>query len=239
MSEINPININNLEIIPINSYIYTPIHQLPVAPPVSLQIGSPVIDIPGCIKFNPANKKSLKLIEEDERGTKTLCDGSIPYFFPLDYQPENLIYVDDPVVPTVKPQSELETDAPKLDNIPNSEIPCPAPNQPRVGTLTRNGNEKVIGHELSLDKKTCIVLYEDTTRIEKLLPTTSQVSTTAAIAVVATAAAASTPVLLRLIKPLIKQLIKRIKALLGKKEKERFKGLKRKKKLISESHVDD
>ena len=56
---------------------------------------------------------------------------------------------------------------------------------------------------------------------------------------VATAAAASTPILLRLIKPLIKQAIKRIKALLGKKEVERFKGLKRKKKLISESNADD
>ena len=38
---------------------------------------------------------------------------------------------------------------------------------------------------------------------------------------------------------LIKQLIKRIKGLLGKKQGEKFKGLKRKKKLISESNADD
>ena len=64
-------------------------------------------------------------------------------------------------------------------------------------------------------------------------------STTAAIALVATASAAATPVLLKLIKPLIKQLIKRIKALFGKKDRERFKGLQRKKKLISELNGDD
>jgi hypothetical protein len=78
-----------------------------------------------------------------------------------------------------------------------------------------------------------------TAPIEKYLPSTSQISTTAAIAVVATAAAASTPLLLRLIKPLLKQATKRIKGLLGKKQREKFKGLKRKKKLISESHADD
>ena len=56
-----------------------------------------------------------------------------------------------------------------------------------------------------------------TAPIEKSLPSTSQISTTAAIAVVATAAAASTPLLLRLIKPLLKQITKKIKSLLGKK----------------------
>ena len=82
-------------------------------------------------------------------------------------------------------------------------------------------------------------MYEPSSPIEKLLPNTSQVSTTAAIAVVATASAAATPLLLRLIKPLIKQLSKKIKGFFGKKDTERFKGLKRKKKLISESRADD
>ena len=82
-------------------------------------------------------------------------------------------------------------------------------------------------------------MYEPTTAADKYLPNTSQVSTTAAIAVVATASAAATPLLLRLIKPLIKQLSKKIKGFFGKKEGERFKGLKRKKKLISESRADD
>ncbi len=241
MSEINEISINNLNIVPINSYIHTPIQSLPNTPPVTLQIGNPIIEMPGCVKFNSANLNSQKLIEEDERGNRVLCDGSAPYFEPINYEPENLIYVQDAVAPNVQPPTEVDTPEPNLDNIPQpkTEVDCPAPNQPRVGDLTRNGEEIVIGHELSADKKTCIVLYEPSSPVEKLLPNTSQASTTAAIAVVATASAAATPILLRLIKPLIKQLIKKIKGFFGKKDRERFKGLKRKKKLISESNADD
>ena len=159
----------------------------------------------------------------------------------MDYVPEDLVFVEDVAAPTVTPAPELETPQPNLDNIPppQKEVECPAPNQPRVGDLTRNGEEKVVGHELSADKKTCIVLYEPTTVTDKYLPNTSQISTTAAIAVVATASAAATPLLLRLIKPLIKQLTKKIKGFFGKKDREKFKGLKRKKKLISESRADD
>ena len=241
MSEVNQININKLEIIPINSYIHTPIQSIPFSPPVTLTIGSPIIQVPGCVVFNPANEKSIKLVTEDDRGNRTLCDGTVPYFFPMDYVPEDLVFVEDVAPPNVTTAPELETPQPNLDNLPppQKEVECPAPNQPRVGDFTRNGEEKVIGHELSADKKTCIVLYEPTTAADKYLPNPSQISTTAAIAVVATASAAATPLLLRLIKPLIKQLSKKIKGLLGKKQGEKFKGLKRKKKLISESRADD
>jgi len=222
LSEIPEIFINKLEVISIDSYIHTPINSLPTTPPVSLQIGSPIVDVPGCVKFNPANKNSIELVNQDERGSRILCDGSVPWFEPIDYQPENLIYVQEESVPIVAPPPEAKTEQSGINEIPNTDtegdVPCPGPADQRVGDM-RN--------------------YELTSPVEKYLPTTSQVSTTAAIAVVATAAAASTPILLRLIKPLIKQAIKRIKALLGKKEVEKFKGLKRKKKLISESNADD
>ena len=74
-----------------------------------------------------------------------------------------------------------------------------------MGDLTQNGEEKVVGHELQ--GTTCVVLYEPTTAIEKFLPSTNQVSVTAAIAVVATASAAATPLLLRVIKPIFKKLL--------------------------------
>ena len=62
-----------------------------------------------------------------------------------------------------------------------------------------------------------MVLYEPTTAVEKFLPSTNQVSTTAAIAIVATASAAATPLLLRVIKPIIKKASDFIKKKLGKK----------------------
>ena len=237
MSEINQILIDTVSI-PNSNFHLSPI-SIPRNPPITLQIGSPIIEVPGCVIFNPANEKSLNLINEDERGNRVLCDAGTPSYNPMEYQPENLIYVEDTVAPNVSPAPELETPEPNLDNLPppQKEVECPAPNQPRVGDLTRNGEEIVVGHELQ--GTTCVVLYEPSSITEKLLPNTSQVSTTAAIAVVATASAAATPLLLRLIKPLIKQLSKKIKGLFGKKDREKFKGLKRKKKLISEARADD
>ena len=79
--------------------------------------------------------------------------------------------------------------------------------------MTANGEEKVVGHELQ--GTVCVVLYEDTTVAEKFLPSTNQVSTTAAIAIVATASAAATPLLLRLIKPAIKKLTTTVQKKLG------------------------
>ena len=134
----------------------------------------------------------------------------------MDYQPEDLIIQQEVPPPPVAPPPE--TPEFKPDVIPETktdkEIECPAPNQPRVGDLTQNGKERVIGHEIQNGQ--CVVLYEDTTAVERFLPSTNQVSTTAAIAVVATASAAATPLLLRVIKPVIKKLTTTIQKKLGK-----------------------
>ena len=67
--------------------------------------------------------------------------------------------------------------------------------------------------------KTCVTLYEDTTAVEKFLPSVNQSTTTVAIAVLATAGAAATPLLLRIIKPVIKKLTSFIQKKLGKGKK--------------------
>lgn len=241
MSEIQTIGIGQIGITPVPIYNINP--SIPQAPPITLQIGSPIINVPGCVKFNPANKNSIKLVDQDERGSRVMCDGSVPWFEPINYEPENLIYTQEQPVPVVAPPPETNTPEPNLDipeTPPKEDVPCPGPTDQRVGDMRNaQSNEIVVSHSLSEDGQICITNYETTTTIEKLLPTTAQISTTAAIAVVATASAAATPLLLRLVKPLIKQLIKRIKGLLGKKQGEKFKGLKRKKKLISESNADD
>ena len=85
----------------------------------------------------------------------------------------------------------------------------------RVGDLTQAGDEKVVGHELQ--GTTCVTLYEPTSVAEKFLPSVNQSTTTVAIAVLATAGAAATPLLLRAIKPIIKKLTTTVKKKLGKK----------------------
>ena len=220
MPEIQNIGINYIGI---NAITLPNINfSIPQTPPVTLSIGSPIIDVPGCVKYNPANKNSIELVNQDERGSRVMCDGSVPWFEPIDYEPENLVYVQEQSVPPVNPPPEVDTPQPDLGDIPNTpkeDVPCPGPTDQRVGDMRNaESREKVVSHTLSEDGQTCITNYELTSTIEKILPTVPQITTTAAIAVVATAAAASTPILLRLIKPLFKQLTKRIKGLLAKKQ---------------------
>ena len=62
-----------------------------------------------------------------------------------------------------------------------------------------------------------MTLYEPTSPAEKFLPSPNQATTTVAIAVLATAGAAATPLLLRVIKPVIKKLTSFVQKKLGKK----------------------
>ena len=185
--------------------------------PFMLHIGSPVVDLPGCVKFHPDsadNRETPNLKEEDSNGTKVLCDADYPTYDAMDYTPEDLLIQVDTPPPKVEPPPEIDPpEVPPTGDLGKKEIECPAPNQPRVGDLTQNGKERVIGHEIQNGQ--CVVLYEDTTPVERFLPSTNQVSTTAAIAVIATASAAATPLLLRLIKPIIKKLTTTVQKKVG------------------------
>ena len=193
-------------------------HAVSPSVPVTVDIGKPIVDIPGCVEVHPENKypngtKNKQLAKDDD--TVTFCDASMPSFDAMDYTPEQLTITREVPPPPVEPPPDPPTSSGiEPPNIPEGETECPAPNQPRVGDLTQNGEEKVIGHELQ--GTTCVVLYEPTTPAEKFLPSTNQVSTTAAIAIVATASAAATPLLLRLIKPAIKKLTTTVQKKLGK-----------------------
>ena len=195
-------------------------------PPITTQIGFPIVDMPGCVKMHKDNKDHVTrlpfdhdLINQDENGVTTLCPhGEYPSYDAMDYQPENLIITrETPPPPVAPPPTPPEFQADEIPETKGEEIECPAPNQPRVGDLTQNGDERVIGHEIQSGQ--CVVLYEPTTTVEKYLPSTNQVSTTAAIAIVATASAAATPLLLRVIKPIIKKLTTAIQKKLGKGKK--------------------
>ena len=196
-------------------------------PPVTLELGFPIVEMPGCVTMHKDNKDHVSgrpfdrdLVNQDPKGTTTLCPhGEYPSYEAMDYQPENLVVTRETPPPPVAPPPEVEAPpVPDTGNIAkDKEIECPAPNQPRVGDLTQNGEERVTGHEIQNGQ--CVVLYESTTAVEKFLPSTNQVSTTAAIAVVATASAAATPLLLRVIKPIIKKTVDTIKKKLGKGKK--------------------
>ena len=197
------------------------VYRLPVnqgTVPFILNIGSPVVDLPGCVEYHPDAKKYRRqpnLMEDDDSNTVTLCDGNYPTYDAMDYTPEDLNIFRETPPPIVQPPPDIDPpEVPPTGDL-GTETPCPGPGNLRVGDLTQAGDEKVVGHELQ--GTTCVTLYEPTSAAEKFLPSVNQSTTTVAIAVLATAGAAATPLLLRAIKPVIKKLTTTVKKKLGKK----------------------
>ena len=197
------------------------VYNLPVNQgtlPFILNIGSPIVDLPGCVEYHPDAQKYRRqpnLMEDDDSNTVTLCDGNYPTYDAMDYTPEDLLIQVDTPPPVVQPPPEIDPpEVPPTGDL-GVETPCPGPGNLRVGDLTQAGDEKVVGHELQ--GTTCVTLYEPTSAAEKFLPSVNQSTTTVAIAVLATAGAAATPLLLRAIKPIIKKLTTTVKKKLGKK----------------------
>ena len=230
MSEIKQINVPNI-VIPkfgtnevwLNGVPFVPNND----PPVTLQLGFPIVEIPGCVKMHKDNQDKVTrlpfdkdLVNQDEDGVTTLCPhGEYPTYDAMDYTPEQLIIQRETPPPPVSPPPEVEPPEvpPTGDLGGKEEVACPGPGQLRVGDITQSGDERVTGHELSADGKTCITLYEPTTAAEKFLPSTNQATTTLAVAVIATAGAAATPLILRIVKPVLTKIWKTIQKKLGKK----------------------
>ena len=215
--------INNVGVRDVNVFrIEVPqIYSLPPAVqtvPFILNIGSPVVNMPGCVKYHPDaadNRQTPNLIEDDSSGSRVLCDADYPTYDAMDYTPEELnIYVETP-----PPAVEPPPDPPGAPEVPDTggvgeETPCPGPAQLRVGDVTQSGDEKVVGHELQ--GNVCVTLYEPTSPVEKYVPPINQVTTVTALAVVATAGAAATPLLIRVIRPVIKKIWTTVQKKLGK-----------------------
>ena len=235
---LSPIETGTVTIANINTpWMRTAPQAIPWTPPVTVNIGVPVVEMPGCVKIhkenakNPSNKSST-LVNDDPNQNVVLCDGGMPYYEPPDYradeltwqtvygEPEEQVSGVDTGEPLGPPEADVEP--PKTPN-EEKEVPCPGPANLRVGDITQAGDERVIGHQLIQDPNNpkaqiCETLYEPTTAVEKFLPSVNQTTTTVAIAVVATAGAAATPLLLRVFKPIITKLYKTLQKKLGKKE---------------------
>ena len=196
--------------------------NIPKTTPVTLSIGSPIIQLPGCIEYNPANKKSNKLTEEDQKGNVILCDGTVPSYNPMNYEPEQLILTKPAEVPQIPLDTNevFEPPEPELPNTNTPEIICP-PNKAPIAGSKVEGNKKISGYEVQNGR--CVTLYEEIPIVQQVvdaLPTAGAVTTTASIALVATSSAVLAKPLadlvLKAIKPLIKTAMKKVQKLIGK-----------------------
>ena len=205
------------------------LYQIPVIPnihpPVTLQLGFPIVELPGCVEAHQDNKIDSSrlpldrdLVNDDPNGVTILCpNGEYPSYDAMNFEPEQVVpTAPAPPPPVAPPAPEIP---PTGDLGVETETPCPGPSQLRVGDVTQSGDERVIGHRLLEDGKTCETLYEPTTTLEKYIPPVNQISTVTALAVVATAGAAATPLLIRIIRPVVKKIWATIQKKLGKEVK--------------------
>ena len=205
------------------------LYQIPVIPnihpPVTLQLGFPIVELPGCVESHQDNKINSSnlpldrdLVNDDPNGVTILCpNGEYPSYEAMNFEPEQVVpTAPAPPPPVAPPAPEIP---PTGDLGVETETPCPGPSQLRVGDVTQSGDERVVGHRLLEDGKTCETLYEPTTTLEKYIPPVNQISTVTALAVVATAGAAATPLLIRIIRPVVKKIWATIQKKLGKEVK--------------------
>ena len=217
MSEIPDIQIKGINIPNIQSGIY--IHPSLNAPdvPVYVPLGFPIIEMP-CVTTRQNSYENDALITNDPEGNVTLCPGGVPSFVPIDYVPEDIVPIEES-----QPQRYTEPETPPTDEPPPAPAKnedCPPPAAPEIGTKVPDGKgtKEITGYELIGNR--CVTQYSEVSFAEQItdaIPSIPQVVQVGGIAIIATSAAASTPIILRVVKPIVKQIMTRVQKLLGKK----------------------
>lgn len=230
MAEIPEIRVRSLDIPNISNYLISPPQSLPNAVPVTVNIGFPVVDLPGCIEAHQTkNAKNNKISDDDSRGVLTFCDGQVPSFNAINFNAEVELPTPKAPLPTYKaPEVPAAPEIPKnvVPKIEKEEVSCPGPNASRIGDIAQSKKEKVSGYELQNvnGQQICVTLYEPISFTEQYLPAPQIVATTAGIAAVATTSALLAKpladVLLKVVKPLVKKIIKKVAAKFGKQSKQ-------------------
>ena len=232
-TNIQKVGVNNIADARI--WLVEPSQAIPVVVPVTERVGTPIVNMPGCVKVSKENNtkfegnKNKMLVNDDPKGNVVLCDAGAPYYEPPDYDYRELTWQtitqeqeEAEGVDTGKPPSpDLDTPPPPPAGGNNDgPVECPPLNARRIGDLNQAGTEKVKEYKLTPDGKICETIWEPVPVIEQFLPSVPVVSTTATIAAVATTSALLAKpladLLLKVVKPVIKKVIGKVQKILGK-----------------------
>ena len=224
---ISGVSIPDVTVVDPGNYSSPPI---PVAPPVTVNIGVPIVDIPGCVEAHETNNpKNNQIKSDDQRGLVTYCDAGVPSYNPISFEPEQMIITRPAPVPKTKtpdPPETPEVKAPEVKPpIATAQVECPTKVQQAqepVGSFVEGFRKKVVGYEL-IDN-TCVQITEKVPLPKQIvagLPSGGQVVQVGGIAVIATSSALLAKpladLLLKAVKPAVKKVMKKIAALRGKK----------------------
>jgi hypothetical protein len=225
---VRQININSLGIPDVPKWLTSePPQAIPIYPPVTSQIGTPIINMPGCVESHRDSGENQTLKEEDKDGVQIFCDAGTPSFNPIDYDPNKLEITTEsppppPITPPEKEDTKTDTEAPPPPP-PPAKAECPTREQQLknpVGKVLQN-DKKITRYETV--GKECLPVFENLNIPDQIianLPSPGAVTVTASIAVVATTSALLAKpladLLLKVVKPTVKKVMKKIATLRGK-----------------------
>ena len=207
--EIPEINIPDIQI----PDVYIPQVNLPGYQPLN-------VETIGCKYFHRdvKNTGNRNLLIDDPNGVLSNCP--YPSFIPMNYQPDQLIIVEEATVVNDEP-AKLPEGKPPQAEIPkdkkNEPIvpPCPDKNDRRIGEYTSEARtERIKSYKRGSDGIECIAEYEQVTFVDSFLPSPSAALNVAAISLIA----ASSPAILGLIKSATKTIFKKLLAKSNKKK---------------------
>ncbi len=172
------VNIRELDIPPIDIWTAPAVGNTNVSvPPVTIQLGTPIVNIPGCVEAHESNNDSKTIGTDDENGLVTYCDAGVPSFSPIDYDKTQLKFTKGP---TPTPQFKGEQPNNLEDTTPQppisetskniTSIQCPTQEQldkEPVGFLFDSGRKEVLGYKLVGDQ--CIREVGDVPIITQVL----------------------------------------------------------------------
>ena len=172
--------------------------NLPSARPVTLELGPPIIEMPGCVPVHPDAKLNPSLLQDDPGRVGAFCPhGQVPSFNPMDFTPNEFVRTT-PVQPKATDSNDKESAAPNVP--PTLRLPEPnatTPQRTEIPALSKPIMEKVVDG----------------------LPSVEMLVTTTTIALVAsTAALVAKPageLILKLIKPTVKKAVKKVAQIRG------------------------
>ena len=232
-TNIQKVGVNNIADARI--WLVEPSQAIPVVVPVTERVGTPIVNMPGCVKVSKENNtkfegnKNKMLVNDDPKGNVVLCDAGAPYYEPPDYDYRELtwqtITQEQPEAGGVDtgepPTPDLDTPQPPVTPpTGDEEVECPPLNARRIGDLNTKGDERVKEYKLTPDGKICETIWEPVPTIEQFLPSIPTVTTTASIAAVATTSALLAKpladLLLKVVKPVVKKVIAKVQKILGK-----------------------
>ena len=158
----------------------------------------------------------------------TLCDAGTPYYSAIDYDANKIkLEQEPPKPPAYKAPPKPEAPETKTPAVPKTEAPmpeCPSRAQQLKDPIGKivEGNKKLVAYEQV--GKECLPVFETLSipdQIVQNIPSPGMATATVAVAVTATTSALLAKpladLLLKVVKPTVKKVMKKVATLRGKK----------------------